>query len=101
MNSTAKAVWSGTSFAGPIVVAALAQKLSNDQNQDAVKQLVDGIPGQSDYPDLTRIPMLGTLVNQTCSPVGFSELLDPRIPRKPSVTGESVTLTEPLLKPVV
>jgi hypothetical protein len=48
--------WSGTSFAAPRVVAALAQEVINGRTpQDAVVQLVDNI-------QLPRKPMLGTIV---------------------------------------
>jgi hypothetical protein len=58
-----RAVWSGTSFAAPIVVAALAQTMSNGDSQKAVKQLVDGITDQGEVQeDLKRIEMLGTVV---------------------------------------
>jgi hypothetical protein len=48
--------WSGTSFAAPRVVAALAQEVINGQTpQDAVERLVGNI-------QLARRPMLGTIV---------------------------------------
>lgn len=50
------AVWSGTSFAAPRVVAELAKLVQAGASpQDAVEQLVTG-------PGLTRRPMLGTVV---------------------------------------
>jgi subtilisin family serine protease len=51
------AVWSGTSFAAPRVVAALAQKVAAGTTpHEAVRQLVDD-------PALPRKPMLGTVVD--------------------------------------
>ncbi len=48
--------WSGTSFAAPVVVAALARAIAaGDSPRDAVKSVIDG-------PNLTRRPMLGTVV---------------------------------------
>lgn len=48
--------WSGTSFAAPVVVAALAREIAAGATpRDAVKSVVDG-------PNLTRRPMLGTVV---------------------------------------
>lgn len=50
------AVWSGTSFAAPRVVAALAREVQNGRTpDDAVAELIDG-------PNQTRKPMLGTYV---------------------------------------
>jgi hypothetical protein len=54
-----RARWSGTSFATPMVVAALAQVVGNGVSpQDAVKQLIDD-------KKLPRKPMLGTIVDPT------------------------------------
>ena len=52
------ASWSGTSFAGPVVVAALAREMAcyGVTAADAVKRVVDA-------PGLLRIPDLGTVVN--------------------------------------
>lgn len=51
------ATWSGTSFAAPRVVAALAQRVANGSTpQEAVEALVEA-------ESLTRKPMLGTVVN--------------------------------------
>ena len=51
------AVWSGTSFAAPRVVAALAQKVAAGTSpHEAVRHLVDD-------PALPRKPMLGTVVD--------------------------------------
>lgn len=48
--------WSGTSFAAPVVVAASAREIAAGATaRDAVKAVVDG-------PNLTRKPMLGTVV---------------------------------------
>lgn len=50
--------WSGTSFAGPVVVAALARHraVEGGTARDAVKAVID-------HPGLRRIPNLGTVVN--------------------------------------
>ncbi|MGH9224776.1 MAG: S8 family serine peptidase [Acidimicrobiales bacterium] len=53
------ATWSGTSFAAPVVAAALARTLMMDKDctaTEAVERVVDG-------PDLLRLPGLGTVVN--------------------------------------
>jgi subtilisin family serine protease len=53
------AVWSGTSFAAPRVVAALAQEVAAGASpHDAVEKLIDD-------PALPRKPMLGTVVDPT------------------------------------
>jgi hypothetical protein len=52
--------WSGTSFAAPAVVGALARAMSDGipEARDAVERVIDD-------PCLFRIPGLGTVVNQT------------------------------------
>jgi subtilisin family serine protease len=52
------ATWSGTSFAAPVVVAALARemRLSGVSAAEAVKMVIDA-------PGLFRVPDLGTVVN--------------------------------------
>ena len=51
------AMWSGTSFAAPVVVAALARQLQGGASPDvAVARVIDA-------PALLRIPDLGTIVN--------------------------------------
>lgn len=52
------ALWSGTSFAGPVVAGALARTMMMDgcTAKEAVKRVVD-------EPSLMRIPNLGTVVN--------------------------------------
>jgi hypothetical protein len=51
------ALWSGTSFSAPMVVAALAREMQHGLSaQDAVTRVVDA-------PGLLRIPDLGTVVN--------------------------------------
>ena len=52
------AVWSGTSFAVPIVVAALAREMERCQcnAKEAVERVIDD-------PALYRVPGLGTVVN--------------------------------------
>jgi hypothetical protein len=54
---TGWACWSGTSFAAPVVAAALAREMADGMSAaDAVARLVD-------HPALLRIPALGTIVN--------------------------------------
>jgi hypothetical protein len=54
---TGWACWSGTSFAAPVVVGALAREMARGFSaQDAVTRLIDN-------PALLRIPGLGTVVN--------------------------------------
>jgi hypothetical protein len=52
------AQWSGTSFAAPVVVAALAREMvsGNCDAREAVKRVLQA-------PHLLRIPCLGTVVN--------------------------------------
>ncbi len=52
------AAWSGTSFSGPVVVAALAREMvmGHCDAQEAVDRVVHA-------PHLLRIPCLGTVVN--------------------------------------
>ena len=52
------AYWSGTSFAGPVVVGALARRMACDgiTAAEAVKRVIDA-------PELFRFPDLGTVVN--------------------------------------
>lgn len=52
------ATWSGTSFAAPVVVAALAREMITGQctASDAVERLVRA-------PHLARLPLMGTVVN--------------------------------------
>jgi hypothetical protein len=51
--------WSGTSFAAPAVVGALASAIhAGLSRKQAVERLIDD-------PGLFRIPGLGTVVNQT------------------------------------
>ena len=54
-----KAVWSGTSFAAPIVVAAVAQKMLVGQD-DGARKVVETLVDLGAA--LERIPMLGTVV---------------------------------------
>jgi hypothetical protein len=51
-------MWSGTSFAVPMVVAALVRDMANNNHtaQEAVEAVIDA-------PHLGRIPGLGTVVN--------------------------------------
>jgi hypothetical protein len=54
---TGWACWSGTSFAAPIVVGALAREMANGASAvEAVTWLID-------HPALLRIPGLGTVIN--------------------------------------
>ncbi len=54
---TGWACWSGTSFAAPVVVGALAQEMARGRSaEDAVTRLIDN-------PALLRIPGLGTVIN--------------------------------------
>ena len=57
------AVWSGTSFAAPAVVAALCREmlLCGGTAQDAVATVIDG-------PGLHRVPGLGTVINLAVEP---------------------------------
>ena len=55
---TGSAVWSGTSFATPLVIAALVREIrrSGCSGAEAVRRLIDA-------PHLGRVPNLGTVVN--------------------------------------
>ncbi|HEX7277172.1 MAG TPA: S8/S53 family peptidase [Acidimicrobiales bacterium] len=57
-NFNGWAVWSGTSFSGPVVAGALARTMISEQctAQEAVRRVVD-------HPSLLRLPGLGTVVN--------------------------------------
>lgn len=55
------ALWSGTSFAAPIVAAALVRAMAHDgcDANEAVKRTIDN-------PCLARLPCYGTIVNPPC-----------------------------------
>jgi hypothetical protein len=57
-NFASWAIWSGTSFASPAVVAALLREMQrvNCNAKQAVERVIDA-------PDLARLPYLGTVVN--------------------------------------
>jgi Subtilase family len=60
------ALWSGTSFAAPIVAAALARELSRygaPAPADMLKRARRVIESMIDHPRLHRIPCLGTVIN--------------------------------------
>jgi subtilisin family serine protease len=60
------ALWSGTSFAAPIVAAALARELSRSgvpAGGDMLKRARRVIESMIDHPRLHRIPCLGTVIN--------------------------------------
>ena len=57
------AQWSGTSFAAPRVVATLAQYVDDNRVNNVNVTPQQAVVALIDDPNLTRLPMLGTIVN--------------------------------------